>query len=591
MQQAWKVTPIANLLGRGGTGHLLLGMLAIAPTGSLALSDLTGSIALDIGQATPIDEVETWLCPGMIVLVDGVYEEEHNPSKGSLEGVGGVGGTIGGRFIGLSIGAPRAENRSTSLSLSDASANGDSNTIGGGFGWVDFLGVGSERAVGSRMRRLERRLLTTHHLSLSDDSVDRQLQLQGQNKVLMLGECSLDNPRTLLALRKIFTYYSSSANSEQTRNQEVAYPLAIVLFGSFISNAALSSPSTATSTSDSATDTSSIAYKETFDALASVLSEYPSLLRSSTFIFVPGDNDPWASSFSAGAAVPLPRDGIPQMFTSRIKRVFASANAETPNCVKHRTPGAPVFTTNPSRVSLFGPSHEIAIFRDDISGRLRRNAIALPRQQQGDEENAHETAAQVNGESDADGDIAMSGALLSPSAEPSQEPEIQTQFQTHGSNNESHTQDAQKKPAMDARTLHARRLTKTLLDQSHLSPFPLSIRPQHWSYASSALSLYPLPTAVALCDSEAEAWGLVYQGCWVGNVGKLVVEGKGGTNAMSADRVVSLDGPRARGNRGAAGIAKANAVGAERSAKGLAKWIEYDVVTKRGKIREMVLNS
>ena len=38
----------------------------------------------------------------MIVLVDGVYEEEYSSADGVLGNSGGIGGTIGGRFIGLS---------------------------------------------------------------------------------------------------------------------------------------------------------------------------------------------------------------------------------------------------------------------------------------------------------------------------------------------------------------------------------------------------------------------------------------------------------------------------------------------------------
>src|SRR4051812_6710818 len=34
-QQSYKLTPIANLLGRNGTNHLLLGLLIISATGTL----------------------------------------------------------------------------------------------------------------------------------------------------------------------------------------------------------------------------------------------------------------------------------------------------------------------------------------------------------------------------------------------------------------------------------------------------------------------------------------------------------------------------------------------------------------------------
>ena len=74
-QQAYKLTPIANLLGRSGSNHLLLGMLTNSPTGLLTISDLTGSITLEIQHARPVPEDGAWFTPGMIVLVDGMYEE------------------------------------------------------------------------------------------------------------------------------------------------------------------------------------------------------------------------------------------------------------------------------------------------------------------------------------------------------------------------------------------------------------------------------------------------------------------------------------------------------------------------------------
>jgi len=48
------ITPIANLLGRSGSTHLLLGMLTVSVTGQLSLSDLTGTISLDIQHTRPI---------------------------------------------------------------------------------------------------------------------------------------------------------------------------------------------------------------------------------------------------------------------------------------------------------------------------------------------------------------------------------------------------------------------------------------------------------------------------------------------------------------------------------------------------------
>ena len=74
---------------------------------------------------------------------------------------------------------------------------------------------------------------------------------------------------------------------------------------------------------------------------------------------------------------------------------------------------------------------------------------------------------------------------------------------------------------LDPDTQTARRLTKTLLDQQHLSPFPVHTRPLHCDYGS-ALQLYPLPTALVIADADAPAFALNYMGCCVMNPGKIV---------------------------------------------------------------------
>jgi len=100
---------------------------------------------------------------------------------------------------------------------------------------------------------------------------------------------------------------------------------------------------------------------------------------------------------------------------------------------------------------------------------------------------------------------------------------------------------------------HARSLTKTLLDQAHLSPFPLATRPLHWSFAHS-LSLYPLPSALMLCDTDADAFVVRYQGCCVMNAGRIV------------------------GGRGSAGK------GGKRGGREVS-WVEYDILERSAEVR------
>lgn len=490
-RQFYKITPIANLLGRSGASFLLLGMLVIAPTGTLAINDGSGSISLDLQHAHTFGEEQSYFCTGMIVLVEGTYEESWAGAGSSgLGNTGGVGGTIGGRFIGFSIGGPPVEKRNVSLGI-DLKA-GDQ---GGGFGWMDFLGLGSERAVGQRMRRLEKRLLRPDGQLEGGDST---------RKMVILSEVTLDDPTTFTALRKVLSIYAAASEA----------PMAFTLMGNFSSQAAMAGAGTG-----------SIEYKELFDALAAVLADYPSLLRSSTWVFVPGDNDPWSSAFSAGASTLIPRDGIPDLFTSRIKRAFAAAKSEVGVAKKEdELDGEAIWTSNPTRLSFFGPLHEVVLFRDDISGRLRRNAVRIGQASEREEEAAAQQQSLI------DEDTTMSGAL--PGTDTTPEPAaIPPPLPTSRDSSDDYT------------TAQAKKLILTLLPQSTLSPFPLQTRPVHWTYGPSALSLYPLPNTLVLADAEAPAFALTYEGCHVINPGRLV------------------------------------------SGRGRVGWVEYDVLSKRGKVR------
>lgn len=450
------------MLGRHGSNHMLLGQLVILPTGDLAISDLTGTIALDLGQAVAIPEDSAWFCPGMVVLVDGVYEEEEESVGKGLSGSSGVGGTLGGRFQGFFIGQPPCEKRQATLGISGPEG-GQDHTIGGGFGWIDFLGVGSERAVGAKMRRIERRLM---HQQPSQDA-------PGRGRAVVVGELNLDQPRALQALRKILSLYAAEPPGSA--------PVTFVLAGNFTQHAVMARGGSG----------GSIEYKEYFDALASALSDFPTLLQTSTFVFVPGDNDGWVSSFAAGASVPLPRKPVPDMFTSRIRRAFATANAEAGG--GHGVHGSAVWTSNPSRVTLFGPNHELVLFRDDLSARLRRTSVTMKR-----------GADDPEGTPPEDEDPAADAMQL----------------------DDAHEAPAKPGPvADDVRT--AQKLVKTLLDQGYLAPFRQSVRPVHWDYSSS-LHLYPLPTAMALIDTTAPPFCITYEGCHVMNPSSVLVPGRKG---------------------------------------------------------------
>jgi DNA polymerase epsilon subunit 2 len=506
IQQAYKITPISNLLGRSGTSHLLLGLLVNSATGDLAIADMSGSVVLDLSIARPVPEDGAWFCPGMIVLIDGSYEEDGS-NNSNLGGAGGVGGQIKGKFLADTIAGPPAERRDSTLGTAGkANLTSAHTSVGAGFGWVDFLGVGSEKAIGTQMRRVQKRLFGSS--SDSDDQPKR-------TKFAMLGECHLDSPRTLEAIRAILASYNASGEVEDR-------PLSIVMMGNFVSAASMTG---------STTGGGSIEYKEHFDALASVLSEFPPLLASTSLVFVPGDNDPWASAFSAGAAAAIPRESVPEIFTSRIRRAIAAANTDAGR-KEQDVPGEAVWTSNPARMTLFGPTEEIVIFRDDITGRLRRSAVTFASTRE--EENAEASGQGTNGE-----------VLVEADQEEVEPMEIDIAVQEATSHLPKITSISN---TNNADTATARKLVKTVLDQSHLAPFPLATRPVLWDYGSS-LNLYPLPTALVLADAEAPPFAITYEGCHVMNPGRVVDE---------------------LGKR-----------------KGIARWVEYDVMTRRGVVRDV----
>ena len=505
--QAYKLTPIANLLGRSGSSHLLLGLLTISPTGVLTINDLTGSIAVDVQHAKPVPEDGAWFTPGMIVLVDGVYEEAGSSTGLGLDGNCGVGGSVGGKFVVFSVGGPPCERREITVGVSGADKD-DHKSAGGGFGWVDFLGVGSERAAGSAMRTLEKNVLTRTSGSLAE----------GRARMVICGDVELENAKTLQALKRVLGTYAAE-QADRT-------PMVVVLMGNFVQHAAMSG----------GTKGGSIEYKEYFDSLASIVSEYPTMLQNTTFIFVPGDNDPWASAFSAGAATPLPRNSVPDLFTSRVKRAFATAKTEAEKATGQKAGGEAIWSTNPTRLTLFGPAQEIVFFRDDMSGRLRRNALSFRPFQVGTPAESSTLSDQKRNKKirAMEEERESSEVINVDNAVETAEPHIPTS---------KACDSAKSRVPADLRA--ARKLVKTILDQGYLSPFPTSDRPVLWDYAG-ALQLYPLPTALVLMDPEAPPFAITYEGCHVMNPGPLT--------------------PRGR--------------------KGIAQWLEYDAKTRRGKTRE-----
>jgi DNA polymerase epsilon subunit 2 len=134
----------------------------------------------------------------------------------------------------------------------------------------------------------------------------------------------------------MFEYYSS-----EDENQ---LPLTFVLMGSFISTPF---PANGYSTT----------YKAHWDALADILTQFPRLTANCAFVFIPGPNDPWTTSPSS-----LPRKGIPEAFTNRVRRVCKDVR----------------FVSNPCRLNYF--TQEFCVFRHDIADTFIRNRVVVKSQ-------------------------------------------------------------------------------------------------------------------------------------------------------------------------------------------------------------------
>ncbi|KAK9477200.1 DNA polymerase alpha/epsilon subunit B-domain-containing protein [Lipomyces japonicus] len=295
------------------------------------------------------------------------------------------------------------------------------------YGYLDFMGIGG---IGST----------------PDGRFDKAIELKmvaeekrkGNESIVSLGcDLHLDDFRTFEALDKILSLL------------DVSPPLAIILAGSFMSLPFYSNGI-------------SSRYRDYFDQLAQLLSKFPNLCERSTFIFVPGDNDPWGSTSSAGGPMLWPQSGLPEVFTSHVRRKLSRV----------------IWASNPCRICYF--SQEILVCRDNMASRLRRNRIFFKNENQ---------------------------------EEPVTDESMDTQVDDTNSEKQSL---GEKEAAM---------IAETILSQAHISPWPSSLRPTMAEYQHS-LSLTPLPTAIFLLDPDGEAASTNFVDCTVMNPSRFLLSNK-----------------------------------------------------------------
>ncbi|KAK6505068.1 DNA-directed DNA polymerase epsilon, subunit B [Arthrobotrys musiformis] len=339
------------------------------------------------------------------------------------------------------------------------------------FGHMDFLGINmplefSTGGGGGRGLRL----------------AEKRLANEGKGKVVVLSQVHLDLPKTHEALTKLFEKWETEANGED----EVEVPAVVIMCGGFVSDGF-------------GVGNGSLGYKEALDTFAVTIGPFNTLLTRTTFVLVPSDGDPWGAAFTGGASGALPRKGVPDVFPGKLKRVFTVAN----NAINKKDGGGGrvVLGSNPCRIGYF--TREIVVFRDDLGARFVRNAVRFKALNSNDD-TGESTQAGKNGEGhemDVDG---LSGANDLPSTQ--QEEEETTPVQN----------------VVPDSVKMARKLVKTILDQSYLSPYPVNIRPVLWDY-THALTLFPLPNYLILADSSTPPFTVTYEGCHVVNPGAFLV--------------------------------------------------------------------
>ncbi|CCH61141.1 hypothetical protein TBLA_0E00800 [Henningerozyma blattae CBS 6284] len=390
------ITPIKNLIGQDGRNFLIMGMIYKSPRGRWCMEDASGSIEINISQTIPTDG--TYYVPGCIVIAEGIYF------------------SAGDTFHVTSMTQPPGEKRLNTLEA---------------IGNLDLLGVHGQSNV-NYISRLDNELkIRLHYL---------ERELTDNIFVILGGDLFLDELKTFDALKKIF----------EKLNEDP--PIVLILLGSF-------SQKPIFATMNNHRISSSEQYKNNFDTLATLLTQFENLIATTTFIFIPGVNDPWGSSVSLGSSTTLPQRNIPEEYQSKINRI----------CKKT------YWGTNPMRLAYL--SQEIIIMRDDLRDRFKRHNIEFPIVV---EKQIKEQELSID---KSDDDIPID--------------------------------------KLPSHLKESRKIVKTLLDQGHLSPFLMNIRPIVWDL-DFCLNMYPIPSLLILSDSSCDKFDVTYNGCKVINSGTFI---------------------------------------------------------------------
>lgn len=288
----------------------------------------------------------------------------------------------------------------------------------------------------------------------------------GQHRMLFLGsDCFLDDPKVLAGLEKFLSSLEQELEQDSNLAAESA-PLVIVMTGLFISHPLTPDNPSLTSV------TSSEHYKSLFDNFAKMLAQCPHVVKHCKLMLIPGKNDPWQSTYSLGCTALnyLPQKPLPHIFLNRIERLFA--------------PGNFILCWNPVRINYL--SQEIVILKDELMAKFKRTNISFNIDMERERQSLERDSAMNNEE-----------RILSAVHEHVGEETVPT------------------------RVRQSRKLVKTLLDQGNLQPFLAESRLVDTVY-EHVLRVEPLPSVLVLNDVLFGNFEVVYQGCKVVNLGRIV---------------------------------------------------------------------
>ena len=251
------------------------------------------------------------------------------------------------------------------------------------------------------------------HVALRSRDLDelKKTEMKARDeRFVVISDCYLDDSKCLRRLRNIFEVYDQSEKP----------PGLFVFMGDF------------TRVPFGPTKYDFASYTKSFDQLADLLEEYPSIREECRFVFIPGPGDP-------GNTSAYPRPGLPAAL--RGHKITACLNKVQ-------------FASNPCKIRWH--SQDLVFFRDDLQARARRACLRPPEDDLGTEED--DERLQLD---------------MSP-------------------------KEIERRKAMREKPLF-HHLAMTLVQQSHLSPLPLSQMPIYWE-RDQAMWLYPAPNVIFLGD-------------------------------------------------------------------------------------------